>query len=586
MWLLLCSRYRSCHSCGRWRSPIPAALVLPSRPISSMPVGSSVSVSRLLMFCPSSRACPFPSAPRRLLVRLLRWAAPLQAYRLACASDRKDIVCGPTGILDVHVTAIPWRLPPRSAWRAFARAFPLDPVVAEAVVTGSALTADRLFRAGFADSPQCRFCSRAIETLQHLVECPSVATALGHPPPLPPGQGPAFATHALVELSPALLGWLVHRSAPRPLCQVHQAVVPRHGFIELWTDGSAFDCTHPLCAVTAYAVVDADRRTLAAGEVRGAFANNYVAEVAAIVIAVHGAGSSVCVYTDCNAAAQVWQAMRISRTVPSHAAAADLWTLFWEVVHHKQAAFPEFSVELQWTPAHQDLTQLRGRALQHALCNDAADRAAKAVASGVQRVPMRELDTLFYATWRRQRWLQQLYRLLPECSPFHAAEEVDPGLGHCETPEPAPAARTVPSAVRLPWEPPGWWHCAPRQWAAVRDFFAQAEWRVGDSESISLHELVIYMNHRFPLAVHTPGRVTVVAAQVKWARKALGRCGDPLPGVWKPSQQRSFGVCFPKGMYAGASLVVSGGERELLAQALARVHRKGRTPRDWDFALG
>ena len=179
-------------------------------------------------------------------------------------------------------------------------------------------------------------------------------------PPFNTRQGPAFATHALVELSPALLGWLVHRSAPSLLCQVHQAVVPRHGFLELWTDG------HPLCAVTAYAVVDTDRRTLSAGEVRGAFANNYVAEIEAIVMAVHCAVSSVCIYTDCNAAVQVWQSRRMSQTVPSHAAAADLWTLFWEIVHHKQAD-QAFSVELRWTPARQDLTQLRGRALHH-LC--------------------------------------------------------------------------------------------------------------------------------------------------------------------------------------------------------------------------
>ena len=84
-----------------------------------------------------------------------------------------------------------------------------------------------------------------------------------------------------------------------------------------------------------------------AREVRGAFANNYVAEIAAIVMAVHCAVSSVCVYTDCNAAVQVWQSMRMSQTVPSHAAAADLWTLFWEIVRHKQAAYQAFSVELQ-----------------------------------------------------------------------------------------------------------------------------------------------------------------------------------------------------------------------------------------------
>ena len=62
MWLPPCNRSRSCLSYGLWRSPMSAALVPLSLPILSKRAVSLVSVSRPLMLCLSSRACPFPSS--------------------------------------------------------------------------------------------------------------------------------------------------------------------------------------------------------------------------------------------------------------------------------------------------------------------------------------------------------------------------------------------------------------------------------------------------------------------------------------------------------------------------------------------
>ena len=217
----------------------------------------------------------------RSLRKLLQWAIAQHAYQVACRAKRTDIVPGPTGLLDVALARSPWSVPSAPNWTAFARAFPCNRPVAPAVVVGSAVTADRLYSAGMASSPLCRFCGGQVETIAHLVLCQALPRDVGPPPLQREVQGPSFFSHALPEIPPDLVSaccaqvpWPTTSPWPRYSQDTH---------VHLWTDGSVFLPQHPFFAAAGFAVVSATRATIACGSVPGVFADNYRAEVYAIL---------------------------------------------------------------------------------------------------------------------------------------------------------------------------------------------------------------------------------------------------------------------------------------------------------------
>ena len=249
------------------------------------------------------------SVSLRSLARLLQWTIAQHAYQRACRGKRADIVSGPSGLLDVALTRSPWLVPPGLGWNSFVRAFPSNRAVAPAVVVGSAATADRLYASNLAASPGCRFCDGADETLAHLVQCGALHARIGLPPAQREDQGPSFYTHALAEI-PADLAHAALRAVPWPAT----TPLPRYGGgdVHLWTDGSVYLPHHLLFAAAGFAVVSASAGVCAAGPL----ADNYRAEVYAILHAAQLACGRLTVHTDSQAAVSAWHGFHL-RGCPS-----------------------------------------------------------------------------------------------------------------------------------------------------------------------------------------------------------------------------------------------------------------------------
>ena len=151
--------------------------------------------------------------------------------------------------------------------------------------------------------------------------------------------------------------------------------------VHLWTDGSVYLPQHPFLAAAGFAVVSGACATVDSGPVPGVFADNYRAEVYAIVRAATHARGHLVVHTDSQAAVPISG----SGGVVPHLAAADLWQGLWAVVQSR--AVGGFSLE-----------SVAASAVTHPL---AADLAAKAAARASLAAPVRRLDALFFATYRR-----------------------------------------------------------------------------------------------------------------------------------------------------------------------------------------
>ena len=310
------------------------------------------------------------------------------------------------------------------------------------MVVGSAVTANRLFSSGLAASPLCRYCEAHVETIGHLVECPALPAEVGPPPRQRESQGPAFYSHALPEIPPDLVAaccTLVEWPAVCP-----GPVFPVGASVHLWTDGSVFLPQHPFFAAAGFAVVSSSRVTVASGPVPGVFADNYRAEVYAILRAAQLVRGPLTVHTDSQSAVSAWASFCSLNRVPTHVAAADIWQLLWEWLAPLTGS--AFLCTGSVGMAVQTLTCPVGA--MHAVCNHAADVAAKHAARAALRVDGSRLHALFYAAYRRHLWLQRLLAALPRTRVAVAAPaDVD------AQPSPLPG---VPPPVALPAPP---WPC-------------------------------------------------------------------------------------------------------------------------------
>ena len=207
---------------------------------------------------------------------------------------------------------------------------------------------------GLSGSSLCRYCGREQETIGHLVECQALPGKVGTPPPLVPDQGPCCSAVASYFSLATLRPW-AHHYLPQ----------------------------HPFLAAAGYAVVSGSRATVDADAVPGVFADNYRAEVYAIVRAAMHVRGHLVVHTDSQSAVQAWQAICGSGVVaPNIAAPLVLWSLV------RSRAVGGFILELHWIRGHVVVSAATHpiEAL-HARCNHAADLAAKAAARVSLAVP-------------------------------------------------------------------------------------------------------------------------------------------------------------------------------------------------------
>ena len=531
----------------------------------------------------------------RSLKRLLQWTIPQHAYARACRGRRADIAHGPTGLLDVAFSRSPWSVPSCPRWTSFSRLLPSRKAVAPAVLVGSAVTADRLHASGLSGSPLCRYCGREQETIGHLVVCQALPAEVGTPPPLVPDQGPAFATHGLLEVPADLQSAFCAAQSWPPT-----SPWPRHGLghaTHLWTDGSVYLPQHPFLAAAGYAVVSGSRATVDAGAVPGVFADNYRAEVYAIVRAAMHTRGHLVVHTDSQAAVQAWQAICVVGAVAPHIAAADLWQVLWNL--SRSRAEGGFVLELHWIRGHVVISDATHplEAL-HARCNHAADLAAKSAARVSLAVPARRLDALFFATYRRHLWLQSLFLALPR-TPLPPAPAPDPGeappaLALAPPPVPAPGPCHGPPRFCTAFPPPGKpddWVMGVSSWEAWSNFLHGAVWLRAEAafQPGLAVALVVWRRYSVILPCQDGRAATVqdLLVHFKAARRCITRRAPlAFPGKWEPRLGTYAGLAWPRGAFSGVRLVCTPEEEAFLERARLRAARLGRVPRDWAFSLG
>ena len=515
----------------------------------------------------------------RSLKRLLQWTIPQHAYARACRGKRADIAHGPTGLLDVAFSRSPWSVPPCPRWTSFSRLLPSRKAVAPAVVVGSAVTADRLHASGLSGSPLCRYCGREQETMGHNeVSVRHCLRRLALPPPLSLIRGLPLP---LMDCLRSLL-----------ICS-RLSVLPSRGL--LLPLGRAMALGTPLTSglMVASAVVSGSRATVDAGAVPGVFADNYRAEVYAIVRAAMHTRGHLVVHTDSQSAVQAWQAICVVGVVAPHIAAADLWQVLWSL--SRSRAEGGFVLELHWIRGHVVISDATHpiEAL-HARCNHAADLAAKSAARVSLAVPARRLDALFFATYRRHLWLQSLFLALPR-TPLPSAPAPDPGEALCPVapappPEPAPGPCHGPPRFCTAFPPPGKpddWVMGASSWEAWSGFLHGAVWLRAEAafQPGLAVALVVWRRYSVILPYQDGRAATVQDLLVHF--KAAWRAPLAFPGKREPRLGAYAGLAWPhQGAFSGVRLLCTPEEDAFLERTRMRAARLGRVPRDWAFSLG
>ena len=149
----------------------------------------------------------------RGLKALLRRAAAQALFTEALSSSRKDFVAGDSGVLDFDLAPPgPRRIKP---W--YQRLNAVDESMVLGPIAGALPTADRLYQAGGTSSPNCRFCGKVKEDINHLVKCEAVWNDIGKPARVFEDQ-PCFATHGILEVPTTLLQAMRQQN---PLPELH-----------------------------------------------------------------------------------------------------------------------------------------------------------------------------------------------------------------------------------------------------------------------------------------------------------------------------------------------------------------------------
>ena len=262
---------------------------------------------------------------------------------------------------------------------------------------------------------------------------------------------------------------------------------------------ASFPCCGGLCGT---------RSVLLSGPVSGVFADNYRAEVFALVQAATQSRGSLTLHTD-SQAVTAWATICRCGRVPDHVAAADLWKVLWDICAARLSG--GFSLHLTGSVISGDLPFLERL---HAVCNHAADRAAKRTARAALTVPSARLDALFFSAYRRHLWLQRLFTVVAR--PFRPLLLVLLWMLHA-LPRRAPpcvSCRAMAVVATPPPSRPLDWLRGETSWTAWLAFLAVAVWIRRSDDCQPGLEVDFILLRRHPGALPcTPGRATTGADQ-------------------------------------------------------------------------
>ena len=436
----------------------------------------------------------------RGLKALLRRAAAQALFTEALSSSRKDFVAGDSGVLDFDLAPPgPRRIKP---W--YQRLNAVDESMVLGPMAGALPTADRLYQAGGTSSPNCRFCGKVKEDINHLVKCEAVWNDIGKPARVFEDQ-PCFATHGILEVPTTLLQAMRQQN---PLPELHNTGCM--DFQSFWIDGSIYNGDHSFSRTLGLSIINEDGEVTLQWGTRDMWANSFKAELLALWMVLQIHPGPLRVGTDC------WSMVKRLQIQPVNDVLAhqDLWR---DIVRWAGTG-ANSRLCLVWIRSHQADSNLNC-ATWDQLQNHRADVAAKQAAA--KFLP---LNPQIVASWRthvhlHRVWLVKLSKrlqILNDSTKGGSSDDIVPASVDSEQ-------LVRQRFVKWDWNEPkvsfGWsmnkafvpmpkhWKFGEEGWKLGLRFFQTLKWREG-STGISVYELgmLLWMRER----AHPPATQKVV----------------------------------------------------------------------------
>eukprot|EP00438_Fugacium_kawagutii_P002017 Skav204964 [mRNA] locus=scaffold3912:163221:165989:+ [translate_table: standard] len=543
----------------------------------------------------SIRFCMHSVYPKHIR-RICKVAAAQSLYSSAIRSARKDLVMGPTGVMDVDLA------PPGTRFEPWRRMSGYDPAIVPGFLTGAAPTSDRLFHANLCGSQQCRWCGAEKETIHHLAgNCEKVNQLLGCPL-LPFSDQPNLATHGIFEVPQALLS--------QNICQWNGDDLPpcQHSEdqVTVWGDGSIANADHFYSRTMGFAVVDASGAVLYKCGVHDPMACSFKAELLALVAAVRLRGPNIHYVTDCKSLRDTFRMILQLGYVPLNLSFAHWWNEIFASTGHRDRC----QLVITWIRAHQFDRSRAGIDVLH-LHNLFADAAAREAAVGACPVSHRSVKAWRQILVNHQAWLCRLMKLISAQKDVDNAtvEPVDGnGLNAASDGEPLEQQlRNKYSSwewdtpiAHFDWQcgmvqpvPPTSWKFSQQAWDETCRFFLSLRWRTSPDDRTSVYQLA-YQFWKFtpciPPAIdskHT-GLFLLFVDWIRYFLRISSAAGfNFLPGAVRYDGRRimySNGY-FPKGTFFGATALMSASDRTCFAKFLFLNPSVSRGAKGWAIAM-
>ena len=333
-----------------------------------------------LVFFDAEPVC-FLDFGKKELRNLLKIVVRHQCYKYATDIKRKDLKpC--VGYLNFPLT----QKHPRGFKNQNIDGLPLT-CFWESLVVGCTVTNDRKAKAGFSESPLCRYCKSETESLEHLVDHCTAAPFAESRPTLPTGCGPNFKLLGIVECSKnqAASRLRISKTSSIPVkIWNHDCAA---SFKQVWTDGS---CDNPDLfweSSGGFSIVNENGILIDSGPVCHPSLCSYTCELWSIIWAFCISDVPLECRSDSKTVVDQMQLLISTQSVSSEWMHFEWWC-FLKTIFLQRTATHQTPLKVTWIPAHV-LEHLpcelisHGLALQHnttwidIFCNRRADYFAK-----------------------------------------------------------------------------------------------------------------------------------------------------------------------------------------------------------------
>ena len=454
---------------------------------------------------------------------------------------------------------------------------------------GCTITNDRRFAAGFADSPECRFCAQTKECLSHIIlECPNASPELR-----------ASSSHEL-GVNFQLLGICEHPVEivnHRLRCQTQippaAQISDLSSLTEFWTDGSVLMQECFWLTSAGFSVIDSSGSIVCSGPVHHVTLNSYTAELFAITQAVLFSKCRLRIWTDCQTVVTQFSDLVSQNAVDDHWSHKGWWQWLlhvWRQRVHRQTE----PIQLRWMKAHafdnipeykwtEQMLREAGLTRQQILCNQRADFVAKEEARKNAAIDPSLYPHLQHRVFEHQLQLAMLNKQIGDECALKVVSQLKEEIG-------ADGSDFI--SARFPswnWKPcidDFDWIPAPA--AVQRDkksrfgeedfqtivrFLLSLRWQKDDAVGVAFVELLcLFLRRGYTFQAFTDTGTSFNDALKHFKRSVVSILSSPgqsiIPGVYRSTEAYKCGRALPKGAIFGARPFISTTELEKFAHIL------------------